>query len=230
MNKKMTKYLLLLSFLLCSQVSTAAVVSWVDWSYIEPERTSFNGIVDGVDVSFSGNYYDFHNMISGDTTNHWNHPSSDRDNTYTAPPAVDNGPPDSDMITMRTAGTRTITFSQPVVNPVMSLLSMGRNTLAVRYQFDTDFDILSVGGGYFDPGGNGTLTKEHGNILLGVEGHGLIQFTGTHTSISWNVDVDEDWHGIQIGIGSSVVPVPAAVWLFGSGLIGLIGIARRKKT
>ena len=27
----------------------------------------------------------------------------------------------------------------------------------------------------------------------------------------------------------SVVPVPAAVWLFGSGLIGLIGLARRKK-
>jgi len=27
----------------------------------------------------------------------------------------------------------------------------------------------------------------------------------------------------------SIVPVPAAVWLFGSGLIGLIGIARRKK-
>ena len=29
------------------------------------------------------------------------------------------------------------------------------------------------------------------------------------------------------GVGE--VPVPAAVWLFGSGLIGLIGIARRKK-
>jgi hypothetical protein len=27
----------------------------------------------------------------------------------------------------------------------------------------------------------------------------------------------------------NVVPIPAAVWLFGSGLIGLIGIARRKK-
>ena len=27
----------------------------------------------------------------------------------------------------------------------------------------------------------------------------------------------------------SFVPVPAAVWLFGSGLIGLIGVARRKK-
>ena len=30
------------------------------------------------------------------------------------------------------------------------------------------------------------------------------------------------------GTVSSVVPVPAAVWLFGSGLLGLVGIARRK--
>lgn len=29
---------------------------------------------------------------------------------------------------------------------------------------------------------------------------------------------------------ATVVPVPAAVWLFGSGLLGLVGIARRKKT
>jgi hypothetical protein len=29
---------------------------------------------------------------------------------------------------------------------------------------------------------------------------------------------------------SAVVPVPAAVWLFGSGLLGLVGMARRKKT
>jgi hypothetical protein len=28
----------------------------------------------------------------------------------------------------------------------------------------------------------------------------------------------------------SSVPVPAAVWLFGSGLLGLVGVARRKKS
>jgi len=33
------------------------------------------------------------------------------------------------------------------------------------------------------------------------------------------------WDDVQL----NEVPVPAAVWLFGSGLIGLIGIARRKK-
>lgn len=27
----------------------------------------------------------------------------------------------------------------------------------------------------------------------------------------------------------TVVPLPAAIWLFGSGVLGLIGIARRKK-
>ena len=30
-------------------------------------------------------------------------------------------------------------------------------------------------------------------------------------------------------INASAVPVPAAVWLFGSGLLGLVGVARRKK-
>ena len=30
-------------------------------------------------------------------------------------------------------------------------------------------------------------------------------------------------------VGVQAVPVPAAVWLFGSGLLGLVGVARRKK-
>lgn len=33
-----------------------------------------------------------------------------------------------------------------------------------------------------------------------------------------------------ISIPATVVPVPAAVWLFGSGLLGLVGVARRKKS
>ena len=36
--------------------------------------------------------------------------------------------------------------------------------------------------------------------------------------------------GLGLGMRISAVPVPAAVWLFGSGLIVLISIARRKKS
>ena len=39
-----------------------------------------------------------------------------------------------------------------------------------------------------------------------------------------------DWIGADTTIPPSEIPVPAAVWLFGSGLIGLAGIARRKKS
>ena len=34
---------------------------------------------------------------------------------------------------------------------------------------------------------------------------------------------------VGYGYAVSSVPVPAAIWLFGSGLLGLIGISRRKK-
>lgn len=38
------------------------------------------------------------------------------------------------------------------------------------------------------------------------------------------------WVGADELIPPSEIPVPAAVWLFGSGLLGMIGIGRRKRT
>lgn len=37
------------------------------------------------------------------------------------------------------------------------------------------------------------------------------------------------WAVHEGDVGASIVPVPAAVWLFGSGLTGLLGFARRRK-
>ena len=48
-------------------------------------------------------------------------------------------------------------------------------------------------------------------------------------------DFDCDAQGINCSADTShvsaygVVPIPASVWLFGSGILGMIGVARRKK-
>ena len=55
-----------------------------------------------------------------------------------------------------------------------------------------------------------------------VAGVGQIKFLGVEAS-DGSIDGGFELTGYT-------VPIPAAVWLFGSGLIGLIGIARRKKS
>ena len=42
-------------------------------------------------------------------------------------------------------------------------------------------------------------------------------------------DIESTWMWANFSEAPSEIPVPAAVWLFGSGLLGLIGIARKKK-
>jgi hypothetical protein len=56
----------------------------------------------------------------------------------------------------------------------------------------------------------------HVNLGFGTNITGRI-FADTISS-DWNVNI------------TGVVPVPPAVWLFGSGLLGLVGIARRRKS
>jgi len=97
--------------------------------------------------------------------------------------------------------------------PVLGAGSLSFSTASLNGDPNANFDIATL---TFDAVATG------GPILAGVE-----------VSI---LDVWADFDGLidmtPTGVGSEVtinaVPVPAAVWLFGSGLLGLVGVARRR--
>jgi hypothetical protein len=53
----------------------------------------------------------------------------------------------------------------------------------------------------------------------------LIRFTAGSGDTGGTSPAAEDSHNLQM----QVVPVPAAVWLFGSGLLGLMAVARKRR-
>ena len=136
-----------------------------------------------------------------------------------------------------------ITNGSLFITDVVGGNQTGTSTLVVEYASAVDalsFDLIDIDGGesyvieVFDnldnllntqsiaagapDTGDGFVTR----IGVNVAGISKLLVTGTKTSGS----------GFGLGFDNfntdSVVPIPPALWLFGSGLLGLIGIARRK--
>jgi hypothetical protein len=81
----------------------------------------------------------------------------------------------------------------------------------------------------------GTLTgpNEAGTITgqaLDDAGHAVLVSTDSYgVGPNWGT-FDQGTYYEVWSVDIQAVPVPAAVWLFGSGLLGLVGVARRKKS
>ena len=127
------------------------------------------------------------------------------------------------------------------------------------YMFDDDFNdqVLSTTDGLFvpipsivtigGPDGSGdytatSATPEVISLTAAPDFIVALYFAGSGTWLTDNGSTDlgantqrldfGERAGEQILVDVTVqpIPVPAAVWLFGSGLLGLVGIARRRKT
>ena len=64
------------------------------------------------------------------------------------------------------------------------------------------------------------------DFTIDLAGTGLL--LGDQLAVRWGFTCANDV--IEGAVDMPAVPVPAAAWLFGSGLIGLVGVARRKQT
>jgi hypothetical protein len=122
--------------------------------------------------------------------------------TYSGGPVL-NAPDTSDAVRLQGPGTYTITFSEPVTDPVMGLLSLGGLAMVTLDFGVQPVILLKTGPGAW---GVGLPLAVVGNTVIGKEGNGLVQFPGTMTTLIFNADVTENWWGFTIGAPTATPP------------------------
>lgn len=222
--------------------ASAAVYNYTDWTAANPGAGTASGTItlpdlSTVSVGFSAVYpngaagsFNFA-QTSGGGTNYWS-PSAPYISAQ-----VENAPPGTDILSLVGGQNQiyTITLSEAIKDPIMAIVSLGQPNWTTKYQFDRPFTIVSQGTGYWG-GGPNSLQQDPGNVLVGNEGHGTIQFIGTFSTFSWTVPVGENWHGFTFGIRTTEriepSPVPdagATLPLLGVALVAMGLMARRAR-
>jgi hypothetical protein len=182
------------------------------------------GTVNGVGVSYSGEL-DSNSVING-TSTIWAPTSSFVGGTITASPSVVG---DELSLNGSSTGINTITFASPVMNPVFAIWSLGQPGLSASFNFIGATPTFEVGGPNSQFGG--AAISVLGNVVSGIEGNGVVQFTGTFSSLSWT-NTPENFYAFTVGVNeepvASSVPEPATLTLVGLGFVGLASRLRKR--
>lgn len=159
-----------------------------------------------------------------------NYPSWTPLGTFADGSIVDNGPVPANGIMQLLGGSsadNTLSFSTAVVDPVISIWSLGQGGGAASFVF-TATPMLIAGGPSAEYGGSALLVS--GNTVTGNEGNGTIQFKGSFASISWTNPIFENWYGFNVGVAAAV-PEPSTAALLLLGLLPVaLGLRKRSST
>lgn len=195
--------------------AASAAITWTDWT--QSGANTVSGTVGGVGVTYTGSYQ-FAQTNGG--TDFWNSSFASTWDGMIAPP------PDSDIIALNSAGTKTITFSSEVTDVYLAIMSWNGQA---NVTFDRSFtqEGWVRGCGYW---GCGLLTNVTANSFTSSgESHGILKFAGPITSLTFTDSNNENWHGIQVGIAAVPEPSAWALMILGFGAIGA-GMRRRTST
>ncbi len=185
---------------------------YVDWTSSNAAGGTASGVITlptgTVGVEFrvlnpDGSAGSFYFGQTNGGTNYW---SKNNFAPYVSPYVL-NPPPNSDIMALQGGNTSSyvITFSAPVQDPIMDILSLGQGGDAAIYDFDRSFQIVSQGVGHWG-GGPNQLQALAGEQLRGTEGHGTIRFIGSFPTFSWSVPDGETWHGFTLAIRGAADP------------------------
>jgi hypothetical protein len=114
---------------------------------------------------------------------------------------VGNPPPRGNQISFYggpDSGTNSITFSQPVTNPIIAIYSLGAGTLKASLAFKQISLSFESGGPSQQHGGSAITVKKR--MILGEEGNGTVQVNGTVTRITFTAPVHEVYCSVTVGL------------------------------